>query len=467
MFGLELALGTLITIGVAVAALAAFLFGRVLRIYRIVPPDIALVITGGRRGVRIVSGGYAIVWPFINQAQEISLGLMLIKKTGDAVKTQSGMTVQIDWYAQARFSPDEESLKTAARLFLGRNVDDIKKDIEEVLSGNMRAIAGDLRVDQMHNDRDAFIEAVQNTAKDELQQLGVEVILGIQEITDNDGFFEALAGPIIAEAKKNDRVAKAEAQKQASIAEEDSRQKSEQARFTADTQILTQNQEFELRTVEKDKIVALEKALAEEEVNAKRALAEKNKQEAEILVPARAARDASEIKAEGDRKRITITAEAEAHATRETANAEAEALSAKLLAEAEGKRKLAEAIAAEGNVNLIQYIAELTADADIRKTQQISEALKGIGENVRIWDFSGAEGGKNSLTKLLYQLPPMIQAFSEESESVSGESLEQTIARFLTLVKNPESLLELQDELADAATVKATPAKSKATEEKS
>jgi flotillin len=433
----------LIILVVVVVIILLLVVSRLVRVYRIVPPDVALIITGGRKGIRIVTGGATFVWPMLNQAEELSLKLMLVKKQQDAVKTKSGMTVLIDWFAQVRFRTDPDSLRTAARLFLRKERDEIMRDIEEVLSGNVRAIAGDLTVEQMHNDRDAFISKVQGTAEDELKELGVEAILGIQEITDNVGYFEALAGPSIAAAKERARVATAEAEKVAGIAEQQSRQEVEQKRIDADREILTQQEALALREVEKDRRVGIEQANADKEVNDIRVNSEKAKQEADQLVPARAAAESIEIQAAAESKKISLIADANAHATKEEGVAAAQALEANLLAEAKGKRQLADAIAAEGNVNLVTPLAEIFARADVEKTVAIAEALKGVGENVKIWDFAGAPDGQNTMTKFLYQLGPMIQTTAAQVEALTGESMEDFFIRIMAVLRNPDLMKDL------------------------
>ena len=116
-----------------------------------------------------------------------------------------------------------------------------------------------------------------------------------------------------------------------------------------------------------------------------------------------------EIDADAERKRAVIVAEADAEARRKRAeveamaiqrqghaeaekmkalkSAEADGTRATLLAEAEGRLELARATAAEGEINLRQFVIEVLAQADVDKTAHIAQAMAGVGENVKIVQF--------------------------------------------------------------------------------
>ena len=63
---------------------------------------------------------------------------------------------------------------------------------------------------------------------------------------------------------------------------------------------------------------------------------------------------------------------------------------------AKGKREIADATAAQNEINLRETVARLIIEAEVEKMMAIGEALKGVGENVRIVQFSGQDGAGNS-----------------------------------------------------------------------
>jgi hypothetical protein len=73
----------------------------------------------------------------------------------------------------------------------------------------------------------------------------------------------------------------------------------------------------------------------------------------------------------------------------------------------------------------------------------IAEALKGVGENVKIWDFAGAPDGQNTMTKFLYQLGPMIQTTAAQVEALTGESMEDFFISIMAVLRNPDLMKDL------------------------
>jgi len=452
------------------AALLVFILvvWRVTRLYHRVPPNRVMVIYGRgrtlfdeegrvrRSGVRLVTGGGALVWPVLEDFGFLDLTVMTIAKAKDEVYTVDGVPIRLDWVAQVQIDSDEISLLTASRAFLGMTRQDVTNVIAQTLSANFRAIVGQLTVEDVHRDRDAFVNRVQQLASDDMAAMGVRVIsMGIEEITDDQGYFAAMAKPVIAAVKRDATIAEAEAEREARIKAAEAHRQAEQAELEAKRAIVEQQQALELRDVEKKKTVGLAQADSDREVQEMRALAVEKQQEAEVLVPANSQRKAIEIQADAERRRVTITAEAQAAATRKEASAKAEATEvtgraeaeklkalklaeaegtrATLLAEAEGKEKLARASAAQGEINLRQVIAELLIQAEVAKVEALSNALKGIGENVRIVQFSGAnehgDSNQNALVQFLRDIPELATVLNAKTEALSGSSLEEILGK--------------------------------------
>jgi flotillin len=457
-----------------IGLLVLYLFGRrIANIYHRIPPSQVMVIYGRgktifggegdleRIGVRLVTGGGAFVWPIMEDFGYLDLTVMTIAKAKDEVYTVDGVPIRLDWVAQVQIDSDELSLLTAARAFLGRSREDVKNVIAQTLSANFRAIVGQLTVEDVHRDRDAFVNRVQQLASDDMAAMGVRVIsMGIEEITDDQGYFEAMAKPVIAVVKRDAIIAEAEAEREARIKAAEAKREAEQAELDAQRAIVEQKQALELREVEKVKTVGLAQAESDRAVQEQRAAAIEKEKEAELLVPARAEREAIEIKAEAERRRITITADAKAEAIRKEASgqaeatevtgraeaekmkvmrlAEAEGTRANLLAEAEGKEKIAQATAAQGEINLRQVIAELMIQAEVSKIEAIGNALKGIGENVRIVQFSGADGGasgnESALVDFLKGIPELATVVNTKTEALAGDNIEGVLKRVLALL---------------------------------
>jgi flotillin len=449
-------LGGLIIIGV-IAVIVVALISWILSYYHRVPPSKAIVIFGSGKP-RIITGSGAFVKPFVEDYKMLDLTIITIKTEKDEVYTQSGVPIQLDWVAQVQIDSEGAALQTAARAFLDKTRDEVRQVIEETLSANFRAIVGQMSVEGIHRDRDTFVQSVQNLASDDVTAMGVRIIsMGIEEITDNEGYLEAMAAPQIAAVKRDAKIAQAEAERAARVKAATATREADQAELEAQRETLAQREALSLREVEVKRKVEIDEAEADQEVQRTRARAVEQRQEAEVLVPARAKKQAIEIQAEAERRRIQLEAEADALATRERANAEAEATEkrglaeatafeaqrraeaegekARLLAEAEGRRELAAATAAEDSINLRQFIIEEVTKADVAKVQAIAEALAGLGGNVRVVQFgdSGSGGSGNTFMNLLMEIPEVADMFRTKVEALSGEDFNQTIERMMMM----------------------------------
>jgi len=457
--------------GVVVIIVIAFI-GFITRYYHKVPPSQVMVVFG-RGKPRLVTNGGVLVWPIIENYKVLDITIMTIKTEKDEVYTNSGVPIQLDWVAQVQIDSEEAALRTAARAFLDKTRDEVRLVIEETLSANFRAIVGQMTVETIHRDRDSFVQKVQELASDDVAAMGVKVIsMGIEEITDNQGYLEAMAAPQIAAVKRDAEIAKAEAEREARVKAADAKRTAEQAELDAQREILQQREALNLREVQVERQVGLAQADSDREVQQRKALAVEQQQEAEVLVPARAHRDATEIKAEGERRRIEIEADAQSksvriradadaaaleamkHAEAEGEKAEAEGIRAKLLAEAEGekarllaeaegRREIAAASAAEGEINLRQFVIEQVTKADIAKVEAVAMALSGLGGNVRVVDFGGGNGDSktgNTFMDMLLGIPQVAEMFTTQVEALSGEEFDETLKKAALLLNSLKNM---------------------------
>jgi flotillin len=468
--GLMVVIAVLVIIVVAVIAF-------ITRYYHKVPPSQVMVVYG-RQAPNLVTNGGVFVMPVIETYKMLDITIMTIKTEKDEVYTVSGVPIQLDWVAQTQIDGEQAALRTAARAFLDKSRQEVLSVIEETLSANFRAIVGQMTVEGIHRDRDSFVQKVQDLASDDLSAMGVKIIsMGIEEITDNEGYLQAMAAPQIAAVKRDAAIAEAEADRESRVKAAAAKRDAEQAELDADREILQQREALQLREVQVSRQVGLAEADSDQEVQQRRALAVEQRQEAEILVPARAQRDATEIKAQAERRRIEIEAEADASATRQRAEANAEATEnigradaiafqamrqaeaegerAKLLAEAEGRREIAAASAAEGEINLRQFVVEQVTQADVAKAEAIASALAGLGGNVRMVDFGGGQNGNsrtgNTYMDMLLGIPEVAELFTAKVEALSGEDFQTTLGKvtmLLNTLKDVQGVEPLVDEIA-------------------
>ena len=388
-----LAIGVLIFIFI----IFSLIFGWSSRIKKVGPNQV-LIISGRGAGrsdeelgqmeskFRIITGGRAFIWPVLERVDDLSLEIMTIDITTPDVPTMQGVPVTVDGVAQVKIGSDENSIRTAAIQFLSKSQGEIQHVSHETLAGHLRAILGTLTVEQLYRDREAFAQKVQEVSGDDMASMGLEIVsFVIKDISDGEGYLEALGRPRIAQVKRDAAIGEAEAARDATIESARARQEGESAKFEAETKIAESRKEFEV-----------EKAQFEQETNRKKAEAELaytlqtnitnqevTEQEVQVQVVSRQKQiEVEEQEALRREQELSATvrkpAEAEQFKVRTLADARQYQLQTEATGEAEAIRKRGEA---EADAAKAKGLAEAEilrqkglAEAEIIRQQGLSEA---------------------------------------------------------------------------------------------
>lgn len=385
---------------VAIILLIVFLCS----IYKVAAVDKALIITGGKEPKIKVSGGSFVI-PIFRKAQFFDLCMLTVPADGDEIKTITSVPIIVDWTAQIR--PDTRDtgvLQKAIVSFMERGQQGIIDDVKLTLMGSVRSVVANLTPEQVQSDKESFKKDVEEAVMDELREMGLELVsLNIQDVTDNNGYYDDLAAKaretkrqeaecVRAEADQKIREAKAESNKAAEQRELDAELAIEakkrdnnlkKAEFKAETDKANADAEVagELQRTIRQQEVAVEEGkvavVRQEQAN----LAAKKEQEVK-KTNAETAKIEATIKAEEDSEVATIAARAKAQVLEQEAAGKAKAAEQEatgkaraLEAEATGKAKAIEAEAtAEANATMAKGQAE--ADIIAKKGQAEAEATK-------------------------------------------------------------------------------------------
>ncbi len=441
--------------------------------YKKAGPDEALIIYGRRKlfgakvrgldgkveGFRIVRGGGAFVIPAWEQAEFLSLRMMTLEIDLKHVYTIQGIPINVRAVAQVKVGSDIPYISKAAEGFLGMEPDQIRATLKETVAGHLRGIVGTLTVEELYRDQKSFQEKVRDEAHVDFEGMGFEFKSFVfQEIKDDEGYLNALGQPKIQEALKDARIATANANRAATIEEEQARQQTEQKRIVVDTEIAESDKSLSLKRadIKEDVDVANAKAtkagemelkvqdisIAEREVERRklelnatiREQAEAKKFEAERLADAdqyrvvrqaeadriRRQEQAEALKAEGLAK-----AEAESVMRRDIGMAEADAIRAKGEAEAEARLKLAEALKMYNEAGLsieaLKVLPEIAA--------AVSEPLARAGQTTIISQGNGHAGtGAAKLTEDVVQVLSQLSPIMEQLAGVDLKRFLQEIS---------------------------------------
>lgn len=455
-----------ITIALTIVGVIILLLLSISLMWRKVSQDKALVVTGLKK--RVISGGGGLVIPLFEKTDIISLENMKIEVKIDGALTSQGVNIKADGVAVLKVKSDEESILSAVEQFnTGKEketIDVIKDTAKDVLEGKLREIVSKLSVEEIYRDREKFASQVQEVAAVDLAEMGLEIkAFTIRDISDANGYLEALGKKRIAEVKRDANIAEAEANMETKIKTADANREGEAARIVSETQIAESNKEKELKVqayrkdqetekakadlayeieaskvqqaVETEKMqILIVKKQKEIELAEQEALRMERELEARIIKQADADKYSVEKKAEADKYSAVQRADSDKYKEIQSAMAVAEAIKLKGQATAEAKR--AEGMA-EVEIIRLKGIAEAEAMAkkaeafkqynDAAVTQMIIEKLPELAkavaeplaktEKIVIVD-SGSGQGKGAakvsgyVTDILASLPETVNALT-------------------------------------------------------
>lgn len=409
------------TFGVVIAVLVVLLIVLIVFLagIKVAKPDEAIIVTSrqkkvkndpdgeGNAGQRVVFGSRVFVKPIVEAHFKLSLRSRQLNVQATA-QTRDAITIKVNAVAVVKVGGSESMVRAAAQRFLNQQ-DQIESSTEEVLSGSVRSIVGQLTVTEIITNRSALQEQVLEAVRDALDVQGLQIdTLQIKEIDDDNGYISDLGR---AEAARVKQVAE--------IAESVSRQASEEARLKAEQAVAEAQRTLDLRNAEilkeTDKAraeaaaaaplaeaIAQQEVVAQQEVTAgKRVGLRKQELDAEI----RAVADA-EAYAVGKKAEAAATAAvAEANADRDSRRASAEAIEAEGVAEKNRRIAAADALRAEGEAEAESIRAKGNAEAESAKAR--AEAL-----NARSADLLRQQ--------IIDQLPEIVRAASEPFAAISN-----------------------------------------------
>jgi flotillin len=460
----------LLIVGVVVGIVVALLVALMLlsKNYIKVSPNQAAVISGRTRrlgdgttvGYRQVRGGATLVVPFLEKVEYLDLNVITVPLATSRAYTSQGVPVSVKAVANVKIKGDDESLRAAAERFLGMPQEQFHGLIFQTLEGHLRAILGTLTVEEINNDRQSFAQKLTSEAAGDLEKMGIGLdALTIQEISDEEGYLDALGKRRTAEVKRDAEIGQAEANRDSKIKASLALQEGEKVRLNTEALIAQSNRETEIQKaqvaaeIQKERATAnqagpLAEAKAQQEVVAEEVrierirtqeqiavqeqevLRKEKELEATVVKQAEAERRAAVLRAQGEQEASILAAEGRKQA--QIAQAEAEA--AKLQREGEGR---AFAVEAEGRAEAGRIRALGLAEAESNKAQGLAEAeklqatglaqakaieAKGLAEASAIKEKAAAWRDFNDAARLqtiLEKLPSIIEASAPVFQAVA------------------------------------------------
>ncbi|MGB1985976.1 MAG: flotillin family protein [Candidatus Poseidoniaceae archaeon] len=427
-----------------VLAIAAFGIILVATRYQRCASDEILVVYGRIRGgkaSRCIHGGAVMVWPLIQEFKKISLIPMTISIPLDNALSLQNIRINVPSTFTVGVSTNPLIMNNAAERLLHLTKNDIEGMAQEIILGQLRLTVASLTIEQINQDRDAFLELIRDNVGAELHKLGLYLInVNIIDITDESNYInsigkKAAAGAVnkalvdVANAERDGAIGKANADrdKEVQVAQNVAESQKGQKAAEVDRRVFVQQQEatgVQGENLSRAEIASYQADLEEKEAAAMqraevaRRTAEMEVQKAQYSLEQERLRAEEIVREEISKTQIEIAAEAEAERQRRIAQGEADAVLARYNAEAEGTKAVLEA-KANGYKQLVASAGgDVKAAATLLMVEKIEEIVARQTEaianlqidKITVWDSgSGGEGGStaNFVSSLIRSLPPV------------------------------------------------------------
>jgi uncharacterized membrane protein YqiK len=383
----------------ALAVFALFTIGLILtRLYQRASKEVSFVRTG-LGGQKVIMNGGALVFPVLHEVIPVNMNtlrLNVLRENEAALITRDRMRVDVQAEFYVRVQPTAEAIADAAQTLGQRTMypDRLKDLVEGKFVNALRAVAAEMTMEELQEQRVDFVRKVQTAVSEDLLKNGLElesVSLTSLDQTDKEYFnpnnaFDAagltkLTEEIEAKRRRRNEI---EQDTQVLISTKNLEAEKKQLDISRDVEYakLQQEREIAVRKAGQNAEIAREQAEKEREAEEARILAAQQVQSAKIA----ADREVEQQRIEKERlirekdierEKVNETADIERRKTvelseQDRAIAVAEKSRAQSIATAEANKALADAVASEERVTT----AKETEIAERAKAVQLIEARK-------------------------------------------------------------------------------------------
>lgn len=283
--------------GVAFVALLGI--GLVLaRLYRRASKEVSFVRTG-LGGQKVVMNGGALVYPILHEIIPVNMNTLRLevkRNDGQALITHDRMRVDVQAEFYVRVQPTVESIANAAQTLGRRTMQpmDLKELVEGKFVDALRAVAAEMGMEDLHEQRVDFVQKVQAAVSEDILKNGLELesvsLTGLdqtnKEFFNPDNAFDAegltkLTAEIEERRKKRNDI---EQETEVLIARKNLDAEAQRLEIQRDVEYarLEQEREVQIRQAMQSAQIAQEESLRKQEADQARISAEQETQESQI-----------------------------------------------------------------------------------------------------------------------------------------------------------------------------------------
>ena len=345
-----------------VLGLVAFftLVGVLKAFIKVCPPNYVLVVTGTRTkvqgrdyGFRLQRTGWTFVVPYFQNVQVLDLSIIPISVRVDGVNAANGITVGADASACVCVDHNDETLLySAVERLMGKSLDEIQEQIQQMMVGNFRgalnkttplqAIGMVESVDEedrvgegtslvevaareghpaevdAEGERAQFRAGLLQDSNQDLSTFGMRVVsVSLQKIWDTSNYIANLANKTLSRKRQEVEIQEARLSARAAQAESDSKRRQAVAESRARERIIAAEQELEvyrrqcnaqIQRVELEANNAISQAESEGEQTVQAVFVDlqKLRNVSTVTLEAEAKRQAAETLAEGEGNAVRV-----------------------------------------------------------------------------------------------------------------------------------------------------------------
>ena len=372
------ALGPALLLGVLAAIIVVGTLLLFVSRYKRCPANKVLVISGkvsGGESAKCISGGGAFVWPVIQEFDYLGLEPIQIDIPLKDALSFENIRVSVPSVFTVAIGTEAEVRQNAAIRLLKLPHDQIKRQAQDIIFGQLRQVIASMKIDEINRDRDGFLHKIQTSLEPELKKIGLVLInVNITDLKDDSGYIEAIGRKAASQAVQQARGDVAEQEKLGEIRVANAnREKAVQVADAAKVREIglremVREQSVRVAELDKEQQVGEQTAALEREAIIKEAEQKKRVAVADADARAIAGEAKSQALIAGTQAELRVR-QAEAYQLSETKKREADAA----VAEAQN-RAMARAAIAEAERVEAEQRAKLEAPAKAEKARTIVEA---------------------------------------------------------------------------------------------
>lgn len=449
------------SMGVVIFAVSLFsIIVFLARIYKRCPSNKILVVFGriaSEKTVQCYHGGGTFVWPLIQDSAYLDLTPRTIHIPLKGALSQQNIRINVPSTFTVAIGTSPEVMNNASVRILTLKNSEIESMATEIILGQLRLTVASLRIEEINQDRERFLDSIKNNIEPELHKIGLTLInVNITDITDESDYIESIGKKAIARAVnqakidvaeqvKQGDIGKALADKEKSIQVTALQAQSTEGENLAKAQVAVANSILAEKEAEANKISEIAKQKAQIEIQQSKSIAETKRLEVEELVPKEIAKRKLEIDAAATAQKEVLQSKGEAEALVNLKKAEAEGISEVLKAKSSGYKQL---IAACGDrpdqASTMLLIEKLEKLVELQ-----AEAIKNLKiDKITVWDSGkGDADGKNTTSNFISGMVKSLPALHDVA-SMAGLDLPNYLGKVAP--SSLEEKLEAKEEAVQA-----------------